>query len=75
MRALLLSMFLALQQKDGALLEELEEQTDSCFKQMQVKIAQELEKDPQDARAWLLILMLSKYFEKIADHIVAVYYG
>ena len=48
---------------------------DSCFRQMKEQIAQKLQDSYLNAHWWLEILMLSKYFEKIADHISAMAYA
>ncbi|WP_300900130.1 PhoU domain-containing protein, partial [uncultured Helicobacter sp.] len=54
---------------------ELEDIIDSCFRQVKAQIAQNIQNSYQDAHWWLEILMLSKYFEKIADHISAMTYA
>lgn len=74
MKELLFAMFEAFKKEDLKTLDELENAIDSCFKQIKSQIAKELENTPQNAHEWLEILMLSKYFEKIADHIVAMNY-
>ncbi len=75
MKFLLLKMFAALEKEEGEMLNALENQTDSAFKAMQNHLAQKLEKSPQNAPESLAILMLSKYYEKIADHIIAFHCG
>lgn len=75
MREFLFTMFEAFRQDDLERVFELEDSVDACFKQIKAQIANKLENAPQNAHEWLEILMLSKYFEKIADHIIAMSYN
>ncbi|TLD97424.1 hypothetical protein LS71_001345 [Helicobacter jaachi] len=72
MAKLLFEMFDAFKQNNLKRVQEIENIMDSCFKQIKEQIAQRLEDSYQNAHWWLEILMLSKYFEKIADHIIAM---
>lgn len=74
MSNLLLEMFECLQSANTARVEEIENLMDVCFKQMKDEIAKKLQDSQQEAHWWLEVLMLSKYFEKVGDHISAIAY-
>lgn len=75
MANLLFEMFDAFKDSNIQRVEEIENLMDSCFRQMKEQIAQKLQDSYLNAHWWLEILMLSKYFEKIADHISAMAYA
>lgn len=75
MSNLLFLMFDAFKDNNLNSVEEIENIMDSCFKQIKEQIASKLESSHHNAHYWLEILMLSKYFEKIADHISAMSYA
>ncbi|WP_300731872.1 PhoU domain-containing protein [uncultured Helicobacter sp.] len=75
MANLLYEMFSAFRENHMQRVKELEDIIDSCFRQVKAQIAQNIQNSYQDAHWWLEILMLSKYFEKIADHISAMTYA
>lgn len=75
MSKLLLDMFEGFVNGDLVRVEEIENLTDSCFKQVKEQVAIALQQSthtPQLTHSWLEVLMLSKYFEKLADHILAL---
>lgn len=75
MARLLFEMFDALRSANIKRVEEIENLMDSCFRQIKEQIAQKIQDSYLNAHWWLEILMLSKYFEKIADHISAMAYA
>ena len=75
MAKLLFEMFDAFKDLSVQRVEEIENLMDSCFGQIKEQIAQKLQDSYLSAHWWLEILMLSKYFEKIADHISAMAYA
>lgn len=75
MAGLLFAMFEAYKAGDSGRVEEIEYVLDSCFKEIKSQIAAKITSDYENAHFWLEMLMLSKYFEKLGDHISALVYA
>lgn len=75
MSQLLCEMFAAFRHAQAHRVIELEDTMDMYFRRMKIEMVQNMQDTYKNAHWWCEILMLSKYFEKIADHISAINYA